>query len=417
MSPSSAPPVSDAQPFRFDPHAPGYDANPYPTYRYLREHAPVYWWEQAHAWIFSRYDDVIAILRDRRFTHEFHAWEHAPPPRPEAELSELDKMLKNGLFQLSDTDHDRVRKIISPAFTPRAVERMRHNVQRIVDEAIAKIADRETVNIAADYAEHIPLRAIGSVLGVPAEFERCFRDFANAVVQNNDPLLSPEERREVVKDAPPGIAMLHELIEERRRHPADDMLSDLIRAEEEGQRLRRDELVSLVGALIAAGSETTVHLICFAVLNLLRHPDQLRVVLAEPELWRNALEEVLRFDSFGKNGVPRFAREDIQVGGATVRKGQMVYPMLSSALRDPAVFVDADVFDVRRDQTHNITFGSGPHFCIGAALARLEGQVAMHTLFTRFPGMQLASEPIYARHSFIRRMSHLEVRLRPSTPA
>jgi cytochrome P450 len=154
-----------------------------------------------------------------------------------------------------------------------------------------------------------------------------------------------------------------------------------------------------------------VHLLCFATYNFLRHPDQLALVKADPSLMRGALEEVLRFDSFGKNGVPRFVTEETELGGVRLRKGQMIYPHLPAALRDPDAFPNPDTFDVRRDRVANISFGTGPHHCIGAALARLEGELAMGSLFARFPTLALAGEPQFAPHPFMRKMESLPLRI------
>jgi cytochrome P450 enzyme len=187
--------------------------------------------------------------------------------------------------------------------------------------------------------------------------------------------------------------------------------NDLIEVRDREDRLTDDEIIELVMAVITAGTETVAHLICFSVLTLLRHPDQLAVLRREPSLLRNAIEEALRYDSFGKNGVARFALDDVPIRDVTIGKGQMVFPLLPAALRDPDVFPHPDTFDIRRDQTSNVMFGTGLHHCIGAALARLEGEVAVGTLLARFPSMTLAGKPRFLPHPLLRKMASLPVRL------
>jgi cytochrome P450 len=288
---------------------------------------------------------------------------------------------------------------------------MRDGVQKIVDEALALIEPVDGTFNVTHFADYIPLRGISTVLGIPPEHDPTFRRFGQSVVDANNPAQTPEERVRALAPFGEGAELLRKLIEERRRDPGPDVLSTLIQAEEAGERLSHDELIALVMALISAGSETTVHLICFATYNLLRHPEQLALVKADPALMRNALDEVLRFDSFGKNGVPRFAVEATELSGVQLRKGQMVYPHLPAALRDSDVFPDAGTFDIRRDRIANISFGTGPHHCVGAALARIEGELAVAGLLSRFPTLQLAGEPVYAPHAFLRKMEVLPLRL------
>jgi cytochrome P450 enzyme len=288
---------------------------------------------------------------------------------------------------------------------------MRGRTERIVDDVLARCEGRAEMDIVTDLAEHVPVRVIGAVLGIPERFEARFRAFAGAMVELINPWLPPEEAARALALVPEGLALLEELIAERRRARSDDLLSTLIHHEEDGERLTTEELLSLVGALVIAGAETTTHLISFAVWNLLRHPDQLALVRAEPALLRNAIEEVLRFDSFGKLGNPRYALEPYPLGDVTLRPGQMIIALLPAALRDPSAFPDPDRFDVRRDITRSTAFGSGPHYCMGAALARLEGEVVIDRLLRAFPRLALAAPPTYAPHVSMRCMSRLPVRL------
>jgi cytochrome P450 len=402
--------VTEAAPatFEFNPDDPDYTRNPYPTYAYLRQHGP-YYWAKHDAWVFTRYEHVATLMRERRFSLNWRDWEHAPPL--EGEQHEYDRLMARGLFSVPAEDHMRLRKLVSPAFTPRAIESMRAGVQQIVDEALTQVVPVDGAFDVTELAEHIPLRAISTVLRIPRAHDPTFRRFGIAVIDAINPHLTPEERARVLEPFPEGVALLRTLIEERRRDPGPDVLSALIQAEEAGDRLSHDELISLVMGLVSAGAETTVHLICFAAYTLLRHPDQLALLKADPSLLRPALDEVLRFDSFGKNGVARFATEETELGGARLRKGQMIYAHLPAALRDPEVFPEPDRFDIRRDRVANIAFGSGPHHCVGAALARLEGELAVGALLARFPTLALAGEPTFAPHAFLRKMQSLPLRV------
>jgi cytochrome P450 len=396
-------------PFEFDPDDLEYIANPYPTYRYLQEHAPAYFWPTGRAWIFSRYKDVVAILRDGRFSMDFQDWEHAQRRAPE-ENSEFGRLIAKALFTLPPAEHARVRKLSGRVFAPRALEWIRETVQAIVDDSLNRAG--ATFDVARDFAEPLPLRGIRVMLGVPTELDADFLRFGDSVSRAARPGVDPAEHDRILAPFDDGLRMLRSLIAERRRQPGlPGVLSALVAVRERDDRLTDDEIIELVMALITAGTETVTHLICFAVLTLLRHPDQLALVRREPRLLRSALDETLRYDNFGKNGVARFALEEVPMAGVTIGKGAMVFPLLPAALRDPDVFPNPDLFDIRRDQTDNVPFGTGFHHCIGAALARLEGEVAVGTLLTRFPDAQLAGEPRYTRDPLIRKMVSLPVRL------
>jgi cytochrome P450 enzyme len=397
--------------FRFDPDDPAYIANPYPTYRYLRENAPAYYWPAVPAWVFSRYDDVVAILRDVRFSMDFQDWGHAPP-RGESECSEFERLIAKALFTLPPAEHARIRKLVGKAFTPRAIERIRPAVQEIVDQRLRRAEDAEIYDVARDFADTIPLRGIAAMLAIPAELDAPFLRLGESVSQGARPGLDPDARDRVLAPFAEGLEVLRNLIEERRRAPGEDVLSALVQVRDRDDRLTSDEIIELVMAVITAGTDTVAHLICFAVLTLLRHPEQLALLRREPRLLRNALDETLRYDSFAKNGVARFSLAQVEMRGVTIEKGDMVFPLVPAAMRDPDVFPDPDTFDIRRDQTANVAFGTGVHHCIGAPLARLEGEVAVGTLLERFPALALAGEPTYLPHPLVRKMASLRVRLR-----
>ncbi|WP_437841895.1 cytochrome P450 [Sorangium sp. So ce1153] len=395
----------------FNPFAPGYTEDPYPVYARLRE-APVRYWEEGHGWIISRHNEIQAILRDSRFTADRAAWAHASAFGV-GSIPEVEELNRHGLFSLPDRDHARVRKLVSPALTPRAVERLRPMVQAIVDERLDAIAGKGVIDLVHDFSEHIPVRVISSMLHIPQQHDAAFHRFADsAVKQLFMMLMTPEEIQRMVVGIREGMAMLGEVIEERRRNPIEgDMLTSLIQSEEQGDRLSKPELVSLVAALLVGGSETTVHLIAFMVLNLLKRPEVLAEAQRDPELMKGVVDEVLRFDSFGKFGTFRYATEDVELGGARIAKGEMVVLFFSAALRDEAAYPDPDKFDPRREAAGSLAFGGGAHYCIGANLARLEGQVAVSSLLRRFPGLKIESQPTFGPHPAIRKMDSFKLRL------
>lgn len=400
----------------FNPYAPGFDVNPYPVFEKLRTEAPVAWWEQGRGWLVTRYDDIIAVLRDnKRFTTDRNEWELAAVAGSAVQIPELAEMSKQSLLSVGNQDHVRLRKLISPALTPRAIERLRPDIQAIVDELLDSVQARGTVNVVTDIADQIPARVIGSMLKMPKGREALFQRFTEAVVKTFIPaLVRPEELDTLRADIREGLTLVRETIEDRRRNPLEnDILTTLIQTEEQGDKLNTQELLSLVSGLIVGGFETTIHLIGFTVSHLLGQPGLLAQVKAEPELLKGVIDEVLRFDHFGKMGVARYALEDLELGGASIKKGQMLLLMLGSGLRDGAAFDKAEVFDVRRNTNASIAFGHGAHYCIGASLARLEVQIAVDTLIRRFPEMSLVKQPSFGPHPLIRRMETLELRLRP----
>jgi cytochrome P450 enzyme len=396
----------------FEPYSPEFDRDPFPTYRALREHDPVHWWETSQAWVVSRYDDVALFLRDRRFSLRYTDWELARPraaggPGAKAFI----ELFAHGLFSADEAAHTRMRKLVSPAFTPRAIEQRRNEVEAIVRSALGSRSAGETLDVGS-FAEGIPLRVIESMLGIPPREARPFRDFAVAVAAaTSAPWLGDDEFEALVAPVPAGVALVRALIEERRAKPGGDLLSTLIEVEEEGERLTTPELVTLVASLIIAGSETTVHGISFGAWSLLRNPSELALFVKEPSLARAAVDELLRYDLFGRIGSPRYAREDVVLHGRTIRKGQMALLLVSSALRDETVYAHPDRLDLRRDNSQTLSFGGGPHYCLGAALARLEIEVALGALFRVFPGTVLAGEPVFGQHLTMRKLASLPVRL------
>jgi cytochrome P450 len=390
----------------FNPLDRDFVADPYPTYHRLRAEDPVHL-SPLGFWVLTRYEDVVAVLRDGRAAkeaiQEFVAAKLGVPPSPRSALSMLDR---------DPPDHTRLRALVSKAFTPRVVERLRPRIQDIVDDLLARVASRGQMELIEEFAYPLPVIVICEMLGVPLADHERFRGWGLDIARGLDSVLLPPESpvRERALAARSALAgYFRELITERRSSPRDDLLSALIAAEEAGDTLDEDELLSTCILLLIAGHETTVNLIGNGTLALLRHPDQRRRLRESPQLIGTAVEELLRFDG----PVQRTARipsADITVGGRTIKAGEMVMPFLAAADRDPAQFPDPDRLDIGRTENRHIAFGWGIHFCLGAPLARLEGQIAINTLVRRLPGLALATaEPEYRPSLTLRGLAALPV--------
>lgn len=390
--------------FVFDPNDPNFDVDPFPTYAFMREHLPVYWWEQAHGWVVTRYEDVAMVLSDPRFTTLPGG---GPQPVPDELLTLHQRLTKYGLFWLPDSDHERVRRIATPLFMPKLVRSLRHKFEEVADAMLAARPHGPKFDVVQDFAAHYPLEGIIHLLGIPRERREDFRLFGSAVIDAFYPAIDPGALSEKMDYLPSGVAMLEELLDERAAHPEDDLLSKLVHAEDSGQRLTRNELISMVALMISAGCEPPRHLITFTIYNLLKHPEQLALLRDDPSLLAGAVNEVGRFDSFGKLNLPRFCLEDLEIRHVKISRGEAVFGVFASALRDPEVFADADRFDIRRSQARNMLYGRGPHNCLGKVIARLMVEVAVGTLLGTFPDMRPAGEPVFTRDAFFRKVVSL----------
>lgn len=395
--------------FKFDPNAPEFDEDPFPTYRYMRERVPVYWWAEAQGWVCTRYSDVMTLLRDKRFSVEVKDWEHGPAEQPDERLTTHQVLAKHGLFWMPSMDHHRVRRVLGPLFSPRAVEGLRREFEAVAEEMVAPLEGRAAFDLVTDFTSRYPLRAITRVLGIPRERQERFVQFGSAVIDAFYPAISPEALREKLEFLPTGVGMLEEIMAEKRRAPDDGFFSRMVHAEEGGERLTDKEVISQVALMISAGCEPPRHLVTFAIRDLLLHPEQLALLRAEPGLLRNAVDEAGRFDSFGKLNLPRFPLEDVEIRGVRIPKGQQVFGVFASALRDPEVFPDPDAFDIRRDQGKSVLYGDGPHVCLGTWLAKLMAESAVKTLLRTFPTLALAGPPAFTRNAFFRKIVSLPV--------
>ena len=387
----------------FDPRSPAFRADPYPYYDMLRAAAPLFYWDAWDVWFFSRYDDCNALLRDARFGRGDAGYEVPAEQRALVDMQERWMLLKN------PPDHTRLRGLVHKAFTPRIVEQMRSRIQAITDDLLDRAAGSGRADLIAALAYPLPVTVIAELLGIPAGDHDQFHAWSDDLARSLDLTEDPEVYNRASRSAETLTAYLREIIARRRRQPQDDLLSALIAAEEGGGHLTEDELFATCALLLVAGHETTVNLIGNGLLALLRHPDQLKRLRAEPTLIRPAIEELLRNDS-PVQLTGRMALTDVELRGQKIRAGQQVVFLLGAANHDPARFADPHALDIAREPNPHLAFGSGIHYCLGAPLARLEGQIAIGTALRRFPNLALAGDaPAYRDNLTLRGLRSLPV--------
>jgi len=385
--------------------------DPYPFYRRLREAAPVYWDAARETWVLTRYADVVAVLRDPRLSAERILPGGAPGQDAASTTPIARAMAKQMLFQ-DPPDHTRLRGLVSKAFTPRVVEGMRPHIQALVDELLDAAEAKGRMDLIADFSFPLPAIVIAGLLGVPPEDRDLFKAWSECFGALLDGAArSPEEVEAAQTGVFALVAYLLEIVEARRAAPRDDLISRLIAAEEESDRLDTEELLLNCVLLLAAGHATTTHMIGNGVLALLRHPDQTRRLQAEPGLIKSAVDEMLRYDG-PVQVTGRRANADMEIAGARIARDQHVTTVLGAANHDPARFPHPDRFDIARGDNKHVAFAHGIHFCLGAALARLEGEVAIGTLPRRFPALRLeGDEPRWLPSIVFRGVSALPVAL------
>ncbi|MFS0855984.1 MULTISPECIES: cytochrome P450 family protein [Paenibacillus] len=355
--------------------------NPYPVYEKLRQNDPIHRVLFPHGdfgWIISRYEDAVEVLKDNRFSKDV-VKRYGP--------DQQNIFVHNMLFS-DPPDHRRLRGLVQKAFTPRLIEGMRSHIQDIADDLLDNLNSQDKMNLIDEFAFPLPIIVISEILGVPLEDQDKFRLWSNSIID-----ATSEEHSEVFeKHAQEFIDYLNNWFAKVREQPGDDLISQLVVAEESGEQLTEKELLGVVALLIIAGHETTVNLIGNGVLALLEHPEQRDLLIKQPELIHNAVEEMLRYNGPVEFSTSRWASEDIEFHGHHIAEGELVIVALDSANRDEEKFKDADVFDITREKSPHLAFGKGIHLCLGAPLARLEGEIAINTLLRRFPDMQLQTD-------------------------
>ena len=375
----------------FNPFLPSYQANPYPAYAALRAEDPVHFSAAIQAWVLTAYEDCERVLRDvetfssSSYTASGQLATALQQQRREFPLGEVPTVLNS-----DPPVHTRLRTLLNRAFTPRAIDGLRPHIEEIAASLLADAGRAGgRFDAVTGFAQPLPIIVIAELLGVPPSDRDRLKEWSTAIA-NTTNVLNTEGALAAARQATLElIAYMDEVVAQRRTAPGADIMTALVQAEEGGDRLSHDELLAFSILLLLAGHETTTNLIGNGLLALTEHPEQAARLRADRELLPSAVEEFLRYDS-SVQGAVRFARETTEVGGRTIEQGSTLLLLVGAANRDPAQFPDPDALDVARSPNRHLSFGRGIHFCLGAPLARLEGDVAFAALLDRFPELRVA---------------------------
>ncbi|TDF89725.1 cytochrome P450 family protein [Paenibacillus piri] len=365
------------------------------------------------AWVAFRHDDVATILKDPRFIKDMRKL--APQQDKQGSVEEktpvnkLVEWMNNmpNMLTVDPPDHTRLRRLASKAFTPHMIENLRPRIQQIADELLDAVMEKGKMDLIADFAYPLPIIVISEMLGIPAADRDRFREWTQKL---GKAAMDPSQGEAVTAILEEFIQYIQTLLANKREHPGHDVTSGLVQAYDEGDKLNENELLSTIWLLITAGHETTVNLIGNGVLALLQHPEQMRLLRDDPSLLPSAVEELLRYA--GPVMISsRIAGEDITLHGKEIRKGEIVMVSLAGANMDPHKISNPETLDITREENEHLAFGKGIHLCLGAPLARLEGQIAFGTLLQRLPNLRLATEPgqLVYNYSTLRSLASLPV--------
>ncbi len=376
-----------------DLSSPEFNEHKYDWYRWALEEAPVCLGKISvmKVSLVSRYDDCRMVLTDQRFVRNRGrakgkgSTSPFPFPMPKSVAA-----LARSMIQEDDPEHRRLRNLVNKAFTPRAVGRLSDRVEELSHELLDSLEKQDPVDLLEAYSRPIPTRVIAEMVGLPKDDVHQFQYGLSVLTKGMSGLGLV---RTLFWDLRRTARFVRELVARKRAEPGDDILSELIQAEEEGDRLSEDELVAMVFLLIIGGFETTLHLITNGVRTLLEHPDQLERLRAEPELWDSAVEEIVRHRGPIHSTKPQYSTEDVTLHGFTIKKGTPIMPLLGAANHDPRAFEKPDEFDIAREPNRHLGFGFGMHFCLGKQLAVMETRVALKNLVERAPNLRLAVDP------------------------
>jgi cytochrome P450 len=374
-----------------DISSPAHKANPFPFYEKLRAEHPICEIPMPSgqsAWLVTRYDDVVSVLKDGRFAKNPINALTSEQAKKQPWMPAVFKPLLSNMLDSDAPNHTRLRALVQKAFTPKRVEAMQDRIQSLADGLLHALRNRRRFDLIGEYALPLPATVIAEMLGVPASDRHKFHRWSSSIVSVN------WSKWAMIKGVPAVwrfLRYVRGLVKLRRRKPEDDMITALVQAREGGDRLSENELVAMIFLLLIAGHETTVNLIANGMLALFEHPDQLERLRDEPSLIQPAVEELLRFAPPLDTATERYAREDVTISGVTIPRGSLVFAVLCSANRDEAHFPEPNALDITREPNKHLSFGLGIHFCLGAPLARLETLIAIGTLLRRSPELQLAS--------------------------
>ncbi len=389
--------MSAAPRAEFHPYEPSFAADPYPVYARLREHTPIFRSESLGMTLFTRYADIRALLLDGRLGRTLdHVTSREDLERRRREagwerLPNYSRYVRVNLLEMEGADHARIRRLVSAALNPRLIRSLRGRIQQVVDELLAGILSRGRMEFVDELATPLPVFMIAELLGWPAAERHRLRPWSAAIVRLYEADHTPEDETRAEAATTEFAHSLAALADARAQEPREDLISGLVAVVDEGERLSGDELIATCMLLLNAGHEATVNAAGNGLLALLRHPQQLGHLRANPQLLPGAVDEFVRFDA-PLQLFHRFVLEDLQYAGFDLRRGEKVGLLYGSANRDPAAFERAEEFDVARQPNRHLGFGTGNHFCLGAPLARLELEVLFGTLLRVLPGLQLDQE-------------------------
>jgi cytochrome P450 PksS len=369
--------------------------DPIPVYTKILEQDPL---QRIHmlgrdVWLVTDYEDASALLRDPRISKDLAK----APINTEKQASDPERAYfssvaswRRDMLTTDPPDHTRLRNLVTKAFTPAMIENLRPRIQQIADELLDAVQHKGRMDLIADFAFPLPITVICEMLGVPRDDRQKFHAWTQIIMVLPE---TPEQQKASIAAQEAFIAYIRTLLALKRETPGDDLISSLVQAEEHGDKLSEQELISMTWLLIIAGHETTVNLIGNSVLALLQHPDQLRLLREDPSLITSAIEEMLRFTSPVSLSTGRWANEDIPLHDHVIRKNDTILIALGSANVDPQEFPNPEALDITRQENRHLAFGKGIHYCLGAPLARVEGQIAIATLLRRLPDLRLAADP------------------------
>ena len=377
---------------RYDLFSAEFKADPFPTFAEMRHNAPIY----AHKdrggrtiWYFTRYRDVMTVMRDARFVKDpMNAQERSKKQVRSKQAPSLQQAINRNMLFSDPPDHTRLRALVNLAFTPRRVERMADQVQAAADRLLDAVIDTGKIELIGDYALPLAIIIISDLLGIPEADRDQVALWSQSIISPGGRGLKASERKRQMRAF---VDYLNDLFAERQRSPQDDLITALVEAEAEGEKLTEMELSSMVALLLVTGHETTVNLIGNGALTLLTHPDQLALLLANPHLIDSAVEELLRYDGPVETSTTRWVGEDLTYAGHVMKRGDVVRVVITSANRDSAEFPTPNTLDITRKRNKHLQFGHGIHYCLGAPLARLEGRIGLWTLFTRLSNLRLTT--------------------------
>jgi unspecific monooxygenase len=398
-------------PQAFDPWDPAFVEDPYPAYEELRARGRVHYYEPTNQWLVPHHADVSALLRDRRLGRTYqHRFTHEDfgrsAPAPEHEPFQV--LNDHGMLDLEPPDHTRIRRLVSKAFTPRTVEQLQPYVNRLADELVSGLVAAGGGDLLTDVAEPLPVAVIAEMLGIPESDRAPLRPWSADICGMYELNPSEETAAKAVRASVEFTEYLRELIEVRRKEPGDDLISGLIAAHDEGDRLTEQEMISTCVLLLNAGHEATVNATVNGWWALFRHPDQLAALRADHSLIPTAVEELMRYDT-PLQLFERWVLDDVEIDGTVIPRGAEIAMLFGSANHDPAVFATPEKLDLSRTDNPHISFSAGIHYCIGAPLARLELAASMGALLTHAPTLTLAVEPQRKPNFVIRGLESLRV--------